>query len=91
MSVSPETSHWYTQIPIVDAELRKAAGEEGPEIEGKDCPEIGIAGYFDPFFHHRSSEGGGERPSSMTLVTAAGTYATQSAFTATTVKKEEKM
>ena len=32
-----------------------------------------------------------EKPSGAGLVTAAGTYATQSAFTATSVKKEEKM
>lgn len=56
------------EIPIVDAELRKAAGEEGPEV---DAPS--------------------EKPSSATLVTAAGTYATQSAFTAASVSKEEKI
>ena len=58
------------QIPIVDSELRKAAGEEGEgEIEGeRDKPST---------------------PSQ--LVTAYGTYATQSAFTAAPVSKEEKV
>ena len=57
------------QIPIVDSELRKAAGEEE---EGSDKPTSPAA-----------------TPSN--LVTAHGTYATQSALTATPLIKEEKM
>ncbi len=37
------------------------------------------------------SEASSDRPSGATMVTAAGTYATQSAFTAAAVKKEENM
>ena len=61
---------FFFQIPIVDSELRKAAGEEGEgEVEGeRDKPST---------------------PSQ--LVTAYGTYATQSAFTAAPVSKEEKV
>ena len=54
------------EIPIVESELRKAAGENP---EGKEA----------------------DKPSGTTLVTAAGTYATQSAFTSVPVKKEEKI
>ena len=58
------------QIPIVDSELRKAAGEEGGE----------------------EMEGERDKPTSPSqLVTSYGTYATQSAFTATPVSKEEKV
>ena len=58
------------QIPIVDSELRKAAGEEGGE----------------------ELEGERDKPTSPSqLVTAYGTYATQSAFTAAPVSKEEKV
>lgn len=56
------------QIPIVDSELRKAAGGEE---EGGECTSPGTSG--------------------SKLVTAHGTYATQSAFTAAAAVKEEKM
>lgn len=59
------------EIPIVDSELKKAAGEEGQED---------------------NEDKASDRPTPSTqLVTAAGTYATQSAFTAAPTKKEEKV
>ena len=62
------TRVFILQIPIVDSELRKAAGENEDENGQPSSPSA-----------------------SSTKVTAHGTYATQSALTATPVVKEEKM
>ena len=134
------------QIPIVDAELRKAAGEEGTENEGGESSNnlhfsslLTLSSLTSPLsifplstflifllllycshpllplpFPLTSSSSPPslsssfltlpspspsspppfaeeKRPSSAQLVTAHGTYATQSAFTATPLHKEEKM
>ena len=55
------------QIPIVDSELRKQAGETEENDEGE------------------------EKPKGAQLVTSAGTYISQSAFSTVATKKDEKM
>lgn len=68
------------EIPIVDDEIRKAAGEQNPEGDGAASQTASGAASHPP------------ASSSSRLVTADGTYATQSVFSAavTTVKKEER-
>ena len=76
----------------MDAELRKAAGEEGTENEeGEPTPQLLIPPLFPTAPSTSPSFTEEKRPSSAQLVTAHGTYATQSAFTATPLQKEEKM
>ena len=57
---------WHSQIPIVDDEMRKAAGETPQEDT-------------------QMTQGNVQR-----LVTADGTYATQSAFSSTSTSKKEQ-
>jgi len=68
------------EIPIVDDEIRKAAGEQTPEGDGAASQTASGTASHPP------------AASSSRLVTADGTYATQSVFSAavTTVKKEER-
>lgn len=66
---TPIKPHPFHQIPIVDSELRKQAGENEGEGEKE----------------------GDDKPKSSRLVTADGTYISQSVFSTVTVKKDEKM
>lgn len=77
-SVMSKVRQSLGEIPMVDDEIRKAAGEQNPEGDG--AASQAVSGTTAP-----------AAPSAR-LVTADGTYATQSVFSAvtTTVKKEER-
>ena len=92
-------------MPIVDSELKKAAGEEG--VQNDDEEEKGLQllqqthththtftlslSLFHTHTHSLSLSLTDRLTGSSQLVTEAGTYATQSAFTAAPSKKEDKM